>query len=81
LYFIKLQKGIIMADILASAIVDILKPATPKDQGLFKVTVWGQPPYDYTEIYEIQATSDTIAAQQGISRFVADATALGPKGT
>ena len=56
--------------VLASATVDILLPATPKKLGEFKVTVWGQPPYDQTRIYEITAKNDTVAAQQGIQRFV-----------
>lgn len=58
--------------VLASAIVDVIRPATPGAQGLFKVTVWGQAPYDQTRIYEIVANSDTVAAQQGIDRFVAE---------
>ena len=70
-----------MSAVLASAIVDVLMPSTPVRQGLFKVTVWGQSPYDYTEVYEITANSDTVAAQQGIERFVNEVTALGPKGT
>lgn len=40
--------------------------------GLFKVTVWGQAPHDQTRIYEIQAKSETPAAQEGIRRFVAE---------
>ena len=76
-----LSKGISMSAVLASAIVDVLMPSTPIKQGLFKVTVWGLPPYDYTEVYEIMANSDTVAAQQGIERFVDEVTALGPKGT
>jgi len=56
--------------VLASATVDVLKSATPQRQGLFKVKVWGQPPYDETRFYEIQATNENLAAQQGINRFV-----------
>ena len=66
--------------VLASAIVDVIKPATPAAQGLFRVTVWGQPPYDQTRIYEITANSDTSAAQQGIDRFVAEMEAQPVKG-
>lgn len=56
--------------VLASATVDVMKAATPQYQGLFKVKVWGQPPYDETRFYEIQAMNENTAAQQGISRFV-----------
>lgn len=62
--------------ILANAVVDVIKAATPQGLGLFKVTVWGVAPNDYVRIYEIQAKSDTVAAQQGIQRFVTDVEAL-----
>jgi hypothetical protein len=69
-----------MARILASAVVDVVKPATPVGLGIFKVEVWGQPPYDYTRTYEIQAKNDTLAAQEGIRRFVAEMEALPAEG-
>jgi hypothetical protein len=59
-----------MAQVLANAVVDVIRPSTPKGLGLFKVEVWGIEPYDYTRTYEIQAKSDTLAAQEGIRRFV-----------
>lgn len=59
-----------MAQVLANAIVDVIRPSTPKGLGVFRVEVWGKPPYDYTRTYEIQAKSDTLAAQEGIRRFV-----------
>jgi hypothetical protein len=59
-----------MTQILASAVVDVIEPSTPKKVGQFKVTVWGKPPHDETRVYEIMAKNDTIAAQQGIARFV-----------
>jgi len=59
-----------MVQVLANAVVDIVKPSTPKGLGLFRVEVWGKPPYDYTRTYERQAKSDTLAAQEGIRRFV-----------
>jgi hypothetical protein len=34
------------------------------------VEVWGDWPHDFTRRYEIDAKSDTIAAQEGIRRFV-----------
>lgn len=59
-----------MSQVLASAIVDVIKPATPRAIGHFRVEVWGQAPYDYVRHYEIMAKNDTIAAQEGIRRFV-----------
>lgn len=59
-----------MTQILANAVVDVIKPSTPQKIGLFKVTVWGKPPHDQTRVYEIMAKNDTLAAQQGIARFV-----------
>ena len=56
--------------VLASATVDVIRPATPRRQGNFRVNVWGQPPYDQTRVYEISAKNETLAAQQGIARFV-----------
>jgi hypothetical protein len=70
-----------MTGILASATVDVLRPATPKKQGLFKVKVWGVAPHDYTRYYEIEARNDNIAAQQGINRFVAEISKLNGQGT
>jgi hypothetical protein len=65
-----------MSRVLASAVVDVLKPATPQILGRFKVEVWGKSPYDYVRHYEIMAKNDTIAAQEGIRRFVAEMEAL-----
>ena len=56
--------------VLASAIVDEIRASTPKEQGVFSVKVWGQPPHDETRVYEIPATCETSAAQRGISQFV-----------
>lgn len=61
-----------MSQVLASAIVDVITPNTPVRIGNFKVEVWGQAPYDYVRHYEIMAQSDTIAAQEGIQRFVTE---------
>lgn len=61
-----------MDRVLANAVVDVVKPATPVGLGIFSVEVWGKPPYDYTRRYEIQAKNDTLAAQEGIRRFVAE---------
>jgi hypothetical protein len=59
-----------MPRVSASAIVEVLKPNTPKTIGNFRVEVWGLTPYDFVRHYEIMAQSDTIAAQEGIRRFV-----------
>lgn len=59
-----------MPRVLASATVDLIRQKCPTTGGVFSVTVWGQPPYTQTRIYEIHAENDTKAAQQGIDRFV-----------
>jgi len=65
-----------MTPVLASAIVDVIHPTTPLALGLFKVTVWGEEPYNFTRVYEISAKSDNMAAQQGIRRFETEASLL-----
>jgi hypothetical protein len=65
-----------MNQVLASAVVDIIKPSTPTTIGNFRVEVWGQPPYDFVRTYEIMAKSDNVAAQEGIQRFVKEMEAL-----
>ena len=44
--------------------------ATPIRLGRFRVEVFGDEPHDYVRVYTIQAASDTMAAQEGIQRFV-----------
>ena len=61
-----------MAQVLANAVVDVIKPSTPLTVGNFRVEVWGKEPYDYVRTYEILAKSDTMAAQEGIQRFVTE---------
>ncbi len=56
--------------VLASAVVDVIRSATPISLGLYKVEVWGKEPHDYVRIYEIQAGSEDAAAREGIQRFV-----------
>jgi hypothetical protein len=65
-----------MARILVNAVVDVIKPATPVMLGNFRVEAWGVEPHDYVRIYEIRAKSDTIAAQEGIRRFVEEISKL-----
>ena len=58
--------------VFANATVDVILPSTPTSVGLFAVHVWGLPPYEQTRDYQIKAKSDTVAAQEGIRRFVAE---------
>jgi hypothetical protein len=44
---------------------------------MFKVEVWGEEPHDYVRHYDIAAKSDTIAAQEGLRRFVDEIEHLG----
>jgi hypothetical protein len=69
-----------MPQILANAVVDVIKPATPIGLGSFRVEVWGKEPYDYIRVYEIEAKSDTLAAQDGINRFVTEMEKLPAQG-
>jgi len=69
-----------MVQVLASATVDVIRASTPRTTGLFRVEVWGKAPYDYTRRYEIMAKNVTIAAQEGIRRFVAEMEKLPTKG-
>ena len=62
--------------IFASAVVDVITPNTPTRIGNFRVEVWGKDPYDFVRHYEIMAQSDTIAAQEGIRRFVEEMEAM-----
>lgn len=66
-----------MSRVLAQAVVDILIPPSVFSLGKFKVEVWGKEPHDYVRHYEIQAKSDTLAAQEGIRRFVEEMEQLG----
>ena len=63
--------------VLAQAVLDVIRAPTPTTVGSFKVEVWGKPPHDYVRHYEIQAKSDTLAAQEGIRRFVEEMEQLG----
>jgi hypothetical protein len=58
--------------ILAKAVVDVEKSATPIALGKYRVEVWGEAPHDYVRIYTLQAWSDTMAAQEGLRLFVED---------
>jgi hypothetical protein len=65
-----------MNQILANAVVNVVKPCTPITIGHFQVEVWGKEPNDYVRVYDIMAKSDTFAAQEGIRRFVDEIGAL-----
>lgn len=62
--------------ILCKAHVETIRPATPHRAGVFEVIVMGEPPHDYMRTYRIEAKSDSLAARQGIDRFVDQITAL-----
>ena len=64
--------------ILANSVVDTLEDAPAHGQGLgkYRVTVYGVAPHDYVRIYEIQARNDSIAAREGLDRFLEDITRL-----
>lgn len=65
-----------MDRILANAVVDVIRPANPVGLGQFRVEVWGKPPHDYARVYTIDGKSDTMAAQEGLRRFVDEVEAL-----
>jgi hypothetical protein len=56
--------------ILANAIVDVEREPRGGGLGRYRVEVWGKEPHDYTRVYTIDGKSDTIAAQEGLRRFV-----------
>jgi hypothetical protein len=68
-----------MSRVLAKAVVDVVRAPTPVTIGAYKVEVWGEPPHDYVRHYEILAKSDTLAAQEGIQRFVEEMERLASK--
>jgi hypothetical protein len=67
--------------VLANATLDVIEEPNHSKDGTFKVRVWGQPPHDKTRTYEITAKTDTMAAQQGINRFVEEMETLSIQGT
>lgn len=68
-----------MKRFLVNATVDMVKDPKPPVLGLFHVEVWGKEPHDYVRTYEIQAKSDSLAAQEGITRFEEEMTRLFPE--
>jgi hypothetical protein len=54
----------------ARAVVDVIREPSPIGMGSFRVEVWGDEPHDYVRVYTINAASDTLAAQEGLRRFV-----------
>ena len=58
--------------ILCRATVDVDRAPTPFSLGVFRVEVFGEAPHDYVRAYTIRAKSDTMAAQEGLRRFVED---------
>ena len=61
-----------MQRVLCNAIVDEIRMIKPGEKGLntYRVEGWGREPHDYVRIYEIAMRSDTLAAQEGLRRFV-----------
>lgn len=61
-----------MQRVLCNAIVDVEQEPAKDGKGLgrYRVEVWGRAPHDYVRIYQISAASDTMAAQEGLRRFV-----------
>ena len=60
--------------VLAQAVVDELEPNRPVP--LWSVHAWTQPPMPITRTYDIEARTDTLAAQEGIRRIVDEAANL-----
>lgn len=56
--------------VLVDAIIDEIGP------NWYRVTATGKPPFALTRIYEIYAKSDTMAAREGIRRFVDEMEAM-----
>lgn len=67
--------------ILCRAVVDVDEKPAPGRLGQFRVEVWGEPPHDYVRVYTVRAKSDTLAAQEGLRRFVEDIERLLSEGT
>lgn len=67
-----------MTRVLCNATVDVEQPPAKDGKGLgrYRVEVWGREPHDYVRIYQIQAASDTLAAQEGLRRFVEEMEAM-----
>lgn len=59
-----------MQRVLCNAFVDVIRKPEKGDPGVFRVEVWGRPPYEYTRFYQIDAKDDNMAAQEGIRLFV-----------
>lgn len=61
-----------MSRVLAAASVD----ADGSER--WRVKVWGAPPHDWERHYALVAKTDSLAAQEGIRRFVEEAESLQP---
>jgi len=57
--------------ILASAVVDVIREAPPasKELSIYRVEAWGKEPHDYVRVYEIAARDANMAAREGLDRF------------
>ena len=45
----------------------------PKRVSMYRVKVWGRPPFAYARIYDIKAKSEDEAAKQGLALFTLEA--------
>jgi len=70
-----------MTQVRCRAIVDVVRETVPPFAGLteYRVEAWGYEPYDFVRVYTIDAKSDTVAAQEGIRRFVEEMESLSDK--
>ena len=59
-----------MTRVLAQAVVDLSDAPIIGGKPVFLVTVRGLPPHGQSRFYTIREKSDTLAAQEGIRRFV-----------
>lgn len=64
--------------IYANAVVDVIDAPPAHGQGLgkFRVECWGKEPHDFVRTYEVSAKSDSMAAREGLDRFVEEITRL-----
>jgi hypothetical protein len=61
-------------DCRCNAEVDCIDPDAPIP--LWEVTVTGLPPHDSRRVYQISGKNDTVAALEGMRRFVDEMEAL-----
>ena len=67
-----------MTQVRCRAIVKVVQEAVPPFVGLtgYRVEAWGDEPHDFVRVYTIDAKTATVAAQEGIRRFVEEMESL-----